>query len=165
MYKFTDLWKLFFKKKNKKLSARLHCFKNERVKIFSAQCDWSPFFQGSDGFGFTIFESIQGQRVKKILYPERCENLLEGDTLLEMRTTYPHGSAKNPVGEERVTNFRGMPHHELVSVLRDCPVGFWARLLVRRSSPKHRFVFVGSFCLPSVNQKWGQFFLIFSAFF
>ncbi|KAL3981448.1 PDZ domain (Also known as DHR or GLGF) family protein [Acanthocheilonema viteae] len=94
--------------------------------------------KGSDGFGFTIFESIQGQRVKKILYPERCENLLEGDTLLEMRTTYPHGNPNCPVGEERITNFRGMPHHELVSVLRECPVGFWAKLIVRRNSPKHR---------------------------
>uniref|UniRef100_A0A915PF53 Uncharacterized protein n=1 Tax=Setaria digitata TaxID=48799 RepID=A0A915PF53_9BILA len=94
--------------------------------------------KGSDGFGFTIFESMQGQRVKKILYPERCENLLEGDTLLEMRTTYPHGSPSCPMGEERVTNFRGMPHHELVSILRDCPVGFWAKLAVRRNSPKHR---------------------------
>lgn len=94
--------------------------------------------QGSDGFGFTIFESIQGQRVKKILYPERCENLLEGDTLLEMRTTYPHGSPSCPVGEEHVTNFRGMPHHELVSILRECPIGFWAKLVVRRNSPKHR---------------------------
>ncbi|KAK6109632.1 PDZ domain (Also known as DHR or GLGF) family protein [Brugia pahangi] len=94
--------------------------------------------KGSDGFGFTIFESIQGQRVKKILYPERCENLLEGDTLLEMRTTYPRGNSSCPVGEERVTNFRGMPHHELVSILRDCPVGFWAKLIVRRNSPKHR---------------------------
>ncbi|VDK61353.1 unnamed protein product [Onchocerca ochengi] len=94
--------------------------------------------KGSNGFGFTIFESIQGQRVKKILYPERCENLLEGDTLLEMRTTYPHGNPSCPIGEERVTNFRGMPHHELVSILRDCPVGFWAKLIVRRNSPKHR---------------------------
>ncbi|VDN41134.1 unnamed protein product [Gongylonema pulchrum] len=94
--------------------------------------------KGSDGFGFTVFESIQGQRVKKILYPERCENLLEGDTLLEMRTTYPHGSPSCPVGEERVTNFRGLPHHELVSILRECPVGFWAKLIVRRNSPKHR---------------------------
>ncbi|KAM3727077.1 Membrane-associated guanylate kinase, WW and PDZ domain-containing protein [Dirofilaria immitis] len=94
--------------------------------------------KGSDGFGFTIFESIQGQRVKKILYPERCENLLEGDTLLEMRTTYPHGNPNCPTGEERVTNFRGMPHHELVSILRDCPVGFWAKLIVRRNSPRHR---------------------------
>ncbi|CAG9529906.1 unnamed protein product [Cercopithifilaria johnstoni] len=94
--------------------------------------------KGSDGFGFTIFESIQGQRVKKILYPERCENLLEGDTLLEMRTTHPHGNPNCPVGEERITNFRGMPHHELVSILRECPVGFWAKLIVRRNSPKHR---------------------------
>ncbi|VDK74891.1 unnamed protein product [Litomosoides sigmodontis] len=94
--------------------------------------------KGSDGFGFTIFESIQGQRVKKILYPERCENLLEGDTLLEMRTTYPHGNPNCPMGEERITDFRGMPHHELVSILRECPVGFWAKLLVRRNSPKQR---------------------------
>uniref|UniRef100_F1KSV9 Membrane-associated guanylate kinase, WW and PDZ domain-containing protein 1 n=1 Tax=Ascaris suum TaxID=6253 RepID=F1KSV9_ASCSU len=94
--------------------------------------------KGDDGFGFTIFESLQGQRVKKILYPERCENLLEGDTLLEMRTTYPNGSPSKPFGQEVVTNFRGMPHHELVSVLRDCPVGFWAKLIVRRHSPRHR---------------------------
>lgn len=94
--------------------------------------------KGDDGFGFTIFESVQGQRVKKILHPERCENLLEGDTLLEMRSTYPQGSPLKPIGPERVTNFRGMPHHDLVSILRDCPVGFWAKLLVRRNSPRHR---------------------------
>ncbi|KHN86170.1 Membrane-associated guanylate kinase, WW and PDZ domain-containing protein 3 [Toxocara canis] len=94
--------------------------------------------KGDDGFGFTIFESLQGQRVKKILYPERCGNLLEGDTLLEMRTTYPNGSPGKPIGQEVITNFRGMPHHELVSILRDCPVGFWAKLIVRRHSPRHR---------------------------
>ncbi|EJD74403.1 PDZ domain-containing protein [Loa loa] len=55
-----------------------------------------------------------------------------------MRTTYPHGNPSCPMGEERITNFRGMPHHELVSVLRDCPIGFWAKLIVRRNSPKHR---------------------------
>uniref|UniRef100_A0A0N5AHE7 PDZ domain-containing protein n=1 Tax=Syphacia muris TaxID=451379 RepID=A0A0N5AHE7_9BILA len=95
--------------------------------------------KAEDGFGFTIFESMHGQRVKKILHPERCENLLEGDTLLEMRTTYPNGTVSNPLGPYQVTNFRGMSHQELVSVLRECPTGFWAKLLVRRNSPRHRF--------------------------
>ncbi|VDK42073.1 unnamed protein product [Anisakis simplex] len=111
--------------------------------------------QGDDGFGFTIFESLQGQKVKKVLYPERCENLLEGDTLLEMRTTYPNGSPNKPVGHEVITNFRGMAHHELVSVLRDCPVGFWAKLIVRRQSPRHRIIFNRS-RTPTAAFRYGE---------
>ncbi|VDN08054.1 unnamed protein product [Thelazia callipaeda] len=104
----------------------------------------------NNGFGFTFFDSIQGQRVKKILCPEKCENLLEGDTLLEMRTTYPYESTGISMGEERVTNFRGMPHHELISILNDCPIGFWAKLLVRRNSPKHRSR------TPSATFRYGE---------
>ncbi|MFH4979083.1 hypothetical protein AB6A40_005792 [Gnathostoma spinigerum] len=94
--------------------------------------------KGEDGFGFTIFESFNGQRVKKILHPDRCENLMEGDALLEMKTTYPQGTPNSPVGPERVTNFRTMSHHELVTFLRECPVGFWAKLTVLRHLPRYR---------------------------
>ncbi|PIO73450.1 PDZ/DHR/GLGF domain protein [Teladorsagia circumcincta] len=78
--------------------------------------------KGSEGFGFTIADSATGQRVKKILYPEQCANLLEGDTIVELDGR----------------NVRAVPHTQLVDMLRECPVGHRGRLVVRRSSPKHR---------------------------
>ncbi|KAK5977210.1 PDZ/DHR/GLGF domain protein [Trichostrongylus colubriformis] len=78
--------------------------------------------KGSEGFGFTIADSATGQRVKKILYPEQCANLLEGDTIVELDGR----------------NVRAIPHTQLVDMLRECPVGHRGRLVVRRSSPKHR---------------------------
>ncbi|VDO14626.1 unnamed protein product, partial [Haemonchus placei] len=47
-----------------------------------------------------------GQRVKKILYPEQCANLLEGDTIVELDGR----------------NVRAIPHTQLVDMLRECPV-------------------------------------------
>ncbi|KAJ1345481.1 hypothetical protein KIN20_000027 [Parelaphostrongylus tenuis] len=78
--------------------------------------------KGTEGFGFTIADSATGQRVKKILYPEQCANLLEGDTIVELDGR----------------NVRAVPHTQLVDMLRECPVGHRGRLVVRRSSPKHR---------------------------
>lgn len=53
--------------------------------------------KGSKGFGFTITDSLQGmallkflkmltlgQRVKTVRYPEQCQNLLEGDIIVEV---------------------------------------------------------------------------------
>ncbi|VDM63469.1 unnamed protein product, partial [Angiostrongylus costaricensis] len=77
--------------------------------------------KGTEGFGFTIADSATGQRVKKILYPEQCANLLEGDTIVELDGR----------------NVRAVPHTQLVDMLRECPVGHRGRLVVRRSSPKH----------------------------
>ncbi|EYC18533.1 hypothetical protein Y032_0027g1572 [Ancylostoma ceylanicum] len=78
--------------------------------------------KGPEGFGFTIADSATGQRVKKILYPEQCANLLEGDTIVELDGR----------------NVRAIPHTHLVDMLRECPIGHRGRLVVRRSSPKHR---------------------------
>lgn len=39
--------------------------------------------KGPKGFGFTITDSPQGQRVKSILYPDQCPNLFENDLILE----------------------------------------------------------------------------------
>uniref|UniRef100_A0A914BVU6 Uncharacterized protein n=1 Tax=Acrobeloides nanus TaxID=290746 RepID=A0A914BVU6_9BILA len=78
--------------------------------------------KGSKGFGFTITDSLQGQRVKTVRYPEQCQNLLEGDVILEVDGR----------------NVRNIPHAELVQLLHDCPVGFQTRMLVSRNSPRHR---------------------------
>ncbi|KAK6749570.1 hypothetical protein RB195_001904 [Necator americanus] len=78
--------------------------------------------KGPEGFGFTIADSASGQRVKKILYPEQCANLLEGDTIVELDGR----------------NVRAISHTQLVDMLRECPIGHRGRLVVRRSSPKHR---------------------------
>ncbi|CAD6196706.1 unnamed protein product [Caenorhabditis auriculariae] len=79
-------------------------------------------FKGSEGFGFTIADSVNGQRVKKILYPSQCPNLMEGDTIVELDGR----------------NVRAVPHTQLVDILRECPVGYRGRLVVRRGSPKSR---------------------------
>ncbi|CAI4227941.1 unnamed protein product [Auanema sp. JU1783] len=79
-------------------------------------------YKGADGFGFKIADSPQGQRVKKILFPSQCPNLMEGDTIVELDGR----------------NIRSIPHQQLVDMLHECPVGHRGRLVVRRSSPKHR---------------------------
>uniref|UniRef100_A0A1I7XR35 Membrane-associated guanylate kinase, WW and PDZ domain-containing protein 1-like n=1 Tax=Heterorhabditis bacteriophora TaxID=37862 RepID=A0A1I7XR35_HETBA len=78
--------------------------------------------KGTEGFGFTIADSVSGQRVKKILYPAQCPNLMEGDTIVELDGR----------------NVRATPHTQLVDMLRECSVGHRGRLVVKRSSPKHR---------------------------
>ncbi|GMR49053.1 hypothetical protein PMAYCL1PPCAC_19248, partial [Pristionchus mayeri] len=76
--------------------------------------------KGNDGFGFTIAESINGQRVKNILYPAQCPNLCEGDVIVELDGR----------------DVRSIGHKQLVDLLRDCPLGYRGRLLVRRATPK-----------------------------
>ncbi|GMS96717.1 hypothetical protein PENTCL1PPCAC_18892 [Pristionchus entomophagus] len=76
--------------------------------------------KGNDGFGFTIAESVNGQRVKNILYPAQCPNLCEGDVIVELDGR----------------DVRSIGHKQLVDLLRDCPLGYRGRLIVRRSSPK-----------------------------
>ncbi|PAV61137.1 hypothetical protein WR25_02526 [Diploscapter pachys] len=77
--------------------------------------------KGADGFGFTIADSVNGQRVKKILYPVQCPNLMEGDTIVEFDSL----------------NVRAVPHSQLVDMLIDKPIGYRGRLVVKRASPKH----------------------------
>ncbi|KAJ2939457.1 hypothetical protein O0L34_g10888 [Tuta absoluta] len=61
--------------------------------------------RGAAGFGFTIADSVHGQKVKKVLDRSRCAGLREGDLLLQ-------------IGEHDVTH---APHQHVVQVLKDCP--------------------------------------------
>ena len=81
-----------------------------------------PIVKGNNGFGFTIADSAYGQKVKKILDRGRCKNLLEGDILVDINNV----------------NVKGMSHTEVVQVLKDCPQGLEAIIMVQRgglSSP------------------------------
>uniref|UniRef100_A0A1I7S3V7 Membrane associated guanylate kinase, WW and PDZ domain containing 2a n=1 Tax=Bursaphelenchus xylophilus TaxID=6326 RepID=A0A1I7S3V7_BURXY len=72
------------------------------------------------GFGFTITDSLQGQRVKSVLFPDQCPNLLEGDLIVEVDGV----------------NVLNMSHVQLVQFLQDLPVGYHTKLLVSRQSPR-----------------------------
>ncbi|XP_073958658.1 membrane associated guanylate kinase, WW and PDZ domain containing protein magi isoform X2 [Choristoneura fumiferana] len=63
--------------------------------------------RGAAGFGFTIADSVHGQKVKKVLDRSRCSGagLREGDLLLQ-------------IGD---TDVRHAPHQRVVQVLKDCP--------------------------------------------
>ncbi|XP_063696642.1 membrane-associated guanylate kinase, WW and PDZ domain-containing protein 1 isoform X2 [Culicoides brevitarsis] len=56
-------------------------------------------------FGFTISDSLQGQKVKSIIDNRTCKNIYEGDILL----------AINGI------NVKQMSHNKVVEVLKDCP--------------------------------------------
>jgi hypothetical protein len=84
--------------------------------------------KGPKGFGFTITDSLQGQRVKTVLYPDQCPNLLEGDVIVEIDG--------RPV--------RSLPHAQLVQMLQECPVGYRARMLVSRNVARHRYIKINS---------------------
>ncbi|MED6270711.1 hypothetical protein CHARACLAT_013127 [Characodon lateralis] len=69
-----------------------------------------------DGFGFTIADSLTGQRVKQVLEPQGCPGLCEGDLILEIN--------KQPVA--------GFSHTQVVELLKECAVGAEASLVVQR---------------------------------
>ncbi|CAH8504876.1 unnamed protein product [Schistosoma turkestanicum] len=73
-------------------------------------------FKQTNGFGFTLADHIQGQHVKAISDPIRCGRLRVGDVIVE-------------INDQRV---KDMPHIEVVQILKQCPVGKEARLLVQR---------------------------------
>ncbi|XP_043465023.1 membrane-associated guanylate kinase, WW and PDZ domain-containing protein 1-like isoform X2 [Leptopilina heterotoma] len=79
-----------------------------------------PVVKGVMGFGFTIADSAQGQKVKKILDGLRCKRLMEGDILVNINDI----------------NVRNMCHSEVVNVLKDCPRNQEALIYVQRMSPK-----------------------------
>ncbi|CAL2040458.1 unnamed protein product [Caenorhabditis brenneri] len=79
-------------------------------------------YKGSEGFGFTIADNLNGQRIKKILFPSQCPNLMEGDTIVELDGR----------------NVRPIPHTQLVDMLRERPIGYRGKLVVKRGSPKTR---------------------------
>ncbi|KAI3414276.1 hypothetical protein GPALN_011732 [Globodera pallida] len=78
--------------------------------------------KGSKGFGFTVYDDAFGQRVKSILHPDQCPNLLEGDTILEVDGR----------------NVRALPHPQLVQMLHDFPLGYRCKIVVQRRAPKQR---------------------------
>jgi C-terminal processing protease CtpA/Prc len=96
--------------------------------IRSAETVAIHIVKGNEGFGFTIADSIYGQRVKKILYPSRCPGLCEGDVLIEIN------------GQ----NVRNMSHTDIVDVLRDCPVGQKAVMVVQRQQQVSCLVYKGA---------------------
>jgi len=72
--------------------------------------------RGQMGFGFTIADSVHGQRVKQLLDRPRCRGLMEGDLLVEING--------------RIV--RDLKHATVVEVLQKCPVGSTASFLVQR---------------------------------
>ncbi|XP_015190619.1 PREDICTED: membrane-associated guanylate kinase, WW and PDZ domain-containing protein 1-like isoform X6 [Polistes dominula] len=76
--------------------------------------------KGAMGFGFTIADSANGQKVKKILDRQRCKNLIEGDILVSINDI----------------NVRNMCHSEVVQVLKDCPRNEEALVHVQRTTMK-----------------------------
>ncbi|XP_045456505.1 membrane-associated guanylate kinase, WW and PDZ domain-containing protein 1 [Melitaea cinxia] len=76
--------------------------------------------KGAAGFGFTIADSVHGQKVKKVLDRSRCAGLREGDLLLQ-------------IGE---TDVRHAPHQHVVQVLKECPSLSESTLRVWRHSAR-----------------------------
>ncbi|XP_078487126.1 membrane-associated guanylate kinase, WW and PDZ domain-containing protein 3 isoform X2 [Ciona intestinalis] len=72
--------------------------------------------KGEQGFGFTISDSPQGQRVKQVLEAQRCHELMEGDILLEINGT----------------TVQNMPHNNVVHILKDCPSNAAAIFVIQR---------------------------------
>lgn len=74
--------------------------------------------KGNMGFGFTIADSIYGQKVKQILDRTRCQNLNEGDILLGINET----------------NVKDADHNGVVNALKECPVGVPTTIAVLRGA-------------------------------
>ncbi|XP_077598946.1 membrane-associated guanylate kinase, WW and PDZ domain-containing protein 2 isoform X7 [Stigmatopora nigra] len=74
--------------------------------------------KGTEGFGFTIADSPTGQRVKQVLDPgsQAASGLIEGDLILE-------------VNQQSVA---AAGHGRVVEMLKECPVGAEATLLIQR---------------------------------
>lgn len=76
--------------------------------------------RGELGFGFSIRDSPNGQKIKKIQNHEICTNLKQGDILINLN------------GQD----ITGLPHKEVVERLKNCPTGQDVSLTVKR---KRRF--------------------------
>lgn len=72
--------------------------------------------KGADGFGFTIADCNGGQRVKQILEAQGCPGLCEGDLIVEINQ------------QSALT----LSHTQVVELLKECPVGAEATLVVQR---------------------------------
>ncbi|XP_051975671.1 membrane-associated guanylate kinase, WW and PDZ domain-containing protein 2-like isoform X1 [Xyrauchen texanus] len=80
--------------------------------------------KGAEGFGFTIADSPTGQRVKQVLEPQGCPGLCEGDLMVEI----------NQKG------LQGLNHTQVVQLLKDCPVGTEATLVIQRGGTAGLFM-------------------------
>ncbi|KAK1804358.1 hypothetical protein P4O66_020378 [Electrophorus voltai] len=79
--------------------------------------------KGAEGFGFTIADSPTGQRVKQVLEPQGCPGLCEGDLIVEI----------NQQG------LQSLNHSQVVQILKDCPVGTDATLIIQRGGGTGHF--------------------------
>uniref|UniRef100_A0A3Q2ZAA3 Membrane-associated guanylate kinase, WW and PDZ domain-containing protein 2 n=1 Tax=Hippocampus comes TaxID=109280 RepID=A0A3Q2ZAA3_HIPCM len=79
--------------------------------------------KGAEGFGFTIADSPTGQRVKQVLDPgsQAAAGLIEGDLILEVN--------QQPVA--------AAGHGRVVEMLKECPIGTEATLLIQRAATGH----------------------------
>ncbi len=68
------------------------------------------------GFGFTLADQVQGQRVKEVLDASRCEGLKVGDVIVE-------------INDQRV---KESSHVEVVQLLKTCLVGKATKFLIQR---------------------------------
>uniref|UniRef100_A0A8D2ZZ60 Membrane-associated guanylate kinase, WW and PDZ domain-containing protein 2 n=1 Tax=Scophthalmus maximus TaxID=52904 RepID=A0A8D2ZZ60_SCOMX len=86
--------------------------------------------KGMEGFGFTIADSPTGQRVKQVLEPgsQAASGLIEGDLILEVN--------QQPVA--------AAGHGRVVEMLKECPVGAEATLLIQRGAGERQNI-------PQVN--------------
>ncbi|CAD5219972.1 unnamed protein product [Bursaphelenchus okinawaensis] len=100
---------------------------SERIEIMISKS------QG--GFGFTITDSLQGQRVKSVMKPDQCPNLLEGDLIIEVDGV----------------NVLGMSHVQLVQFLHELPIGYSTTIIVTRQSPR-----LGRSRTPTAGFKFGE---------
>lgn len=72
--------------------------------------------KGDGGFGFTLVDSSAGQRVERVLEPQGCPGLVEGDLLLE-------------INQQSV---QGLNHTQVVDLLKECIVGAEATIVIQR---------------------------------
>lgn len=78
--------------------------------------------KGPKGFGFTIADSTQGQKVKKIFDSQTCTSIVEGDILVSINNV----------------NVKDMSHSQVVEVLKDCATNETTSIRVlRNNSNKH----------------------------
>ncbi|XP_027856212.1 membrane-associated guanylate kinase, WW and PDZ domain-containing protein 2 isoform X3 [Xiphophorus couchianus] len=80
--------------------------------------------KGAEGFGFTIADSPTGQRVKQVVLEpgsQGASGLIEGDLILEVN--------QQPVASAG--------HGRVVEMLKECPVGAEATLLIQRAGTGH----------------------------
>uniref|UniRef100_A0A336JYE8 CSON007412 protein n=1 Tax=Culicoides sonorensis TaxID=179676 RepID=A0A336JYE8_CULSO len=79
--------------------------------------------KSENGFGFTIADSFQGQKVKKILDSDTCQHVLVGDILISINGI----------------DVKAMSHNQVVDVLKDCPKNAETSIKVLRSKSSSRY--------------------------